>query len=98
MAIGLRAAAMSVLGIVAVTTAGVAIRLSPVKEPQPARSESAIGTSPTPAPEPTVTMPRVKWTLGWSDEFNGRGAPTGWTADSGNGTNGWSRRVLQYYR
>ncbi len=37
------------------------------------------------------------WRLVWSDEFNGAIGPD-WTFETGNGSEGWGNRELQYYR
>lgn len=90
----LRVAAASVVGIVAVTTAGVAVRLGSAKEQQAAAGQNVVAATPAPA----AKLPRATWSLTWSDEFNGQGLPAKWTPAQGNGTNGWSHRALQYYR
>jgi beta-glucanase (GH16 family) len=90
----LRIAAASVFGIVVVATMVAATQLKATKEPQP----TGPGRAAAAATQPTVPFPRVKWTLRWSDDFNGRGLSTKWAPASGNGTGGWSHRALQYYQ
>lgn len=86
-------AVASVFSIAVVMMAVGATRLK-------ATRSQAVGPRTTTAvdSEPAVSLPRMKWTLSWSDEFNGQGLPTKWTLAFGNGTNGWSHRALQYYQ
>lgn len=95
----LRVAAASVFGIVVVATMVAATQLHATKEPQSASAQrDASGRRDAAAAVPGIRFPRVKWSLRWSDEFSGRGLSAKWTPVSGNGTNGWSHRALQYYR
>ncbi len=63
--------------------------------------------SPTPGPDPTPTPSPGGWTLIWSDEFNGSGAPNSanWNYHVGNGFNpglpgfhGWGNGEWEWYR
>jgi beta-glucanase (GH16 family) len=90
----LRIAAASVFGIVVVTTMVAATELQATEEPRSAGTRRDVAV----AAEPGIPLPRVNWTLRWSDEFTGRGLSSKWVPVSGNGTNGWSHRALQYYR
>jgi beta-glucanase (GH16 family) len=70
------------------------------------------GVSPTAAPTPTLTPTPTPtpsgpagWTLVWSDEFNGAGAPnsTNWSYHVGNGNSGgaftgWGNGEWEWYR
>lgn len=90
----LRIAAASVFGIVVVATTVAATQLRSTEEPQSAGPQKTMAA----AAEPVIPLPPVKWSLRWSDEFTGRGLSPKWAPISGNGTNGWSHRALQYYQ
>ncbi|MBO2446601.1 glycoside hydrolase family 16 protein [Actinomadura barringtoniae] len=61
---------------------------------------TAIGTNAAHAQQATaMALPSVSWKQSWSSEFNGKGGiPPEWLPLTGNGTDGWSHRALQYYQ
>lgn len=91
----LRIAAASVLGIVVVATVVAATQLNATEETQ---SSGGTRSAAAAVARPAVTLPPVKWALRWSDDFNGYRLSNKWESISGNGTNGWSHRALQYYQ
>jgi beta-glucanase (GH16 family) len=58
---------------------------------------AAAGCAAAPAAEGGSNWNNAGWKLAWADEFDGPALAAHWTAEQGNGANGWGNREKEYY-